>query len=187
MTHVGTKQIETERLVLRRITESDAEPAYRNWCSDDKVTTFLRWPTHESINVTEFVIGDWVKSYAKDNFYHWAIELKETGEPIGSIGAVEQNERLDLVEIGYAIGSKWWRQGIVSEAFAAIIPFLFDQVKANRIEAQHDPKNPNSGKVMLKCGLTYEGTRRKASFSNQGIVDAAMYALLAEDYYKNEE
>jgi ribosomal-protein-alanine N-acetyltransferase len=125
-----------------------------------------------------------MQSYAKPSFYLWAIELKAIGEPIGSISVVDQNERLNMVHIGYCIGSNWWRQGIVSEAFAAIIPFLFDEVKTNRIEARHDPNNPNSGKVMLKCGLQYEGTHRQADWSNQGIVDTAMYGLLVEDYYK---
>jgi len=73
--------------------------------------------------------------------------------------------------------------GNYSEAFMEIIPFLFDKVKVKRIESQHDPDNPNSGKVMIKCGLKYEGTLRQADFSNKGIVDAAMYSLLANEYY----
>lgn len=65
-----------------------------------------------------------------------------------------------------------------------IIPFFFEEVGANRIESQHDPNNPNSGKVMQKCGMQYEGTLRQADHSNQGIVDACMYAILAEDYFR---
>lgn len=95
------------------------------------------------------------------------------------------DEKRDKVHIGYCIGSKWWRKGYTSEAFSRIIPFLFNEVKALRIEAQHDPNNPNSGKVMRKCGLSYEGTLRKADWNNRGIVDACIYGLLAEDYYKN--
>jgi len=94
----------------------------------------------------------------------------------------QKNDELDLVHIGYCIGEKWWHQGIVSEAFSAIIPFLFEKVGANRIESQHDPNNPHSGKVMEKCGLKYEGTLRQADFSNQGIVDAAIYSILHEEY-----
>lgn len=157
--------------------------AYRNWTSDDEVTKFLRWPTHQDVSVTERVIANWVANYEKPDHYQWAIELKEISQPIGSIAVVDMNERTHTVHIGYCIGSKWWHRGYTSEAFSTIIPFLFDEVKAQRIEAQHDPHNPKSGKVMEKCGLTYEGTLRKADFSNQGIVDAAMYALLAEDYY----
>ncbi|MBK5263169.1 MAG: GNAT family N-acetyltransferase [Peptostreptococcaceae bacterium] len=80
---------------------------------------------------------------------------------------------------------KWWNQGITSEAFGRIIPFLFDEVKVNRIESQHNPNNPNSGKVMVKCGLKYEGILRQADFSNRGIVDAAIYSLLSNEYNNN--
>lgn len=57
--------------------------------------------------------------------------------------------------------------------------FLFDEVKVNRIEARHDPRNPNSGKVMLKCGLRYEGTRIQADRNNaSGLCDVALYGLV---------
>ena len=182
MKHGGTKRIETERLVLRAFQPSDVEPAYRNWTSDDKVTEFLRWPTHEDVTVTERVITDWIEQSTKPDFYQWAIVLKELDEPIGTISVVEQNETLNSVHIGYCIGSKWWHQGITSEAFAAIIPYLFDAVGVNRIESQHDPNNPYSGEVMKKCGLRYEGTLRQADFNNKGIVDACMYSLLKSDW-----
>ena len=101
--------------------------------------------------------------------------IESINEPIGTINVVDMKENLNIIHIGYCIGSKWWNQGITSEAFSGIIPFFFDEVKANRIEAQHDPNNPNSGKVMVKCGLKYEGTLRQAGFNIKGITDKAMY------------
>lgn len=184
MNHMGTVKIQTKKLLLRRFTERDALAAFNNWTSDEKVTEFLRWPAHKSIETTENILNEWINCYKNNDFYQWAIVLKEYGdEPIGTISVVDKNERLDIVHIGYCIGSKWWNQGITSEAFTGIIPFLFDEVKVNRIESQHDPNNPNSGKVMVKCGLKYEGTLRQTDFSNKGIVDASMYSLLANEYY----
>jgi ribosomal-protein-alanine N-acetyltransferase len=181
---MGTVKIETKRLLLRQFSERDALAAFNNWASDEKVTEFLRWPAHKSIEITERILKEWISLYKNTDFYQWAIVLKENGdEPIGTISVVDKNERLNIVHIGYCIGSKWWNQGITSEAFSGIIPFLFDEVKVNRIESQHDPNNPNSGKVMVKCGLRYEGTLRQADFSNKGIVDASMYSLLASEYY----
>lgn len=112
---------------------------------------------------------------------------KALGEPIGTISVVELDERTEKVHIGYCIGSKWWHSGYTSEAFSAIIPFFFETVKVNRIESQHDPENPHSGNVMKKCGLLYEGTLRKADWSNRGIVDACMYGMLASDYFTRKE
>lgn len=186
MNHIGTVKLETERLVLRRFNEKDVTSAYKNWTSDEKVTEYLRWPTHSSIEITNEIINEWIKSYNNKDFYQWAIILKEYGDdPIGTISVVEKNDFLNLVQIGYCIGSKWWNKGITTEAFMRVIKFLFEEVKVNRLESQHDPNNPNSGKVMMKCGLKYEGTLRQADFNNKGIVDTAMYSILAKEYFSS--
>ena len=70
----------------------------------------------------------------------------------------------------------------MSEAVAAIIGFLFTEVGCNRIEARHDPRNPHSGGVMKKCGMRYEGTSRASDRNNQGICDAAHYAILRSEW-----
>ena len=184
MEHKGTVRIETDRLVLRRFTPDDADAIFNNWASDDEVTKFLTWPTHPNTDVTKFVLNDWVSDYAKEDNYQWGITIKENGdEVIGSIAAVDVNDNIGKIHIGYCIGRKWWHCGITSEAFSAVIPFLFQEVKANRIESQHDPNNPYSGEVMAKCGLKHEGTLRKADWSNKGIVDACMYSLLREEWF----
>lgn len=70
----------------------------------------------------------------------------------------------------------------MSEAFSAVISFLFKEVGMNRIWAGHDIDNPNSGKVMKKCGLNYEGTLRKSGWNNCGIVDICIYGILRSEY-----
>lgn len=182
MNHKGTKTIETQRLLLRRFSMNDAEFMFDNWESDEKVTEFLRWKTATDISETKIILEKWISGYEKPDFYQWAIVLKEINEPIGSISVVGKNEMLDIVHIGYCIGSKWWHKGITSEAFSAVIPYFFDEIGVNRIESQHDPDNPNSGKVMQKCGLKYEGTLRQADWNNKGIVDACMYSLLKSEW-----
>lgn len=184
MKHKGTVRIETERLVLRRFTADDVNAAFLNWTSDERVTEFLRWPTHGNIEITEKILKEWIAEYENPAYYQWAIELKEINEPIGTISAVDTDKKTEKIHIGYCIGSKWWNSGYTSEAFSALIPFFFEQVEAKRIESQHDPDNPNSGRVMIKCGLKYEGTLRKADWSNKGIVDACIYGMLASDYFR---
>ena len=121
MKHCGTKRLETNRLILRRYANEDAAAMYKNWASDKEVTKFLMWPAHPNQEVSQNVIEDWVNQYSHENYYHWAIVLKENGD---------------------------------------------------------EPRNPNSGKVMKKCGMKYEGTLRSADWNNQGICDACYYALL---------
>ena len=184
LTHKGTQTIETARLILRRTRPEDAEAMFRNWASDPEVTKFLTWPTHSSITVSEMVIGSWIQAYEKDSYYQWMIVLKELGEPIGSISVVRQNERVEEVEIGYCIGRRWWHRGITTEALSAVIAYLFEKVGVNRIAARHDPNNPHSGGVMRKCGMKYEGTNRACDRNNQGICDAAQYAILRNEWKK---
>lgn len=182
MNHQGTRVIETERLILRPLCERDAEAAYRNWTGDARVTEYLTWPTHRDVHTTENLMRYWAEQYSKPDFYQWAIELRTLGEPVGTISVVDIKEELELMQLGYCIGSKWWRQGYTSEALAAILPYLFDVVGANRIEAVHDTANPNSGRVMKKCGLQYEGTLRQAGRNNHGIVDVCMFSILRSDW-----
>ena len=68
--------------------------------------------------------------------------------------------------------------------FPQLNDYLFNEVGVNRIQARHDTDNPNSGIVMQKCGMKYEGTMRKSDRTNNGICDIAYYAILAEEYKK---
>ncbi len=182
MTHAGTEILETGRLLLRPFRLEDAEAMYRNWASDKDVTKYLTWPVHASPEASAEVLAGWVEQYADKSFYTWAIVLKELGEPVGSISVVSRSDAVEKAEIGYCIGKKWWRQGITSEALAQVIAYLFETVGLNRVESRHDPRNPNSGAVMRKCGMTYEGTMRKSDRNNQGICDACHYAILREEF-----
>ena len=179
VTHKGTQLIETERLILRRVRAEDAQAMFANWASDDEVTKYLSWPTHTGPEVTEMVVNDWVSGYNKDDFYLWVIEID--GQLIGSISVVSHDDHTAKAEIGYCIGKNWWYQGIMPEALKAVVDYLFEEVGMNRIEACHDPRNPNSGKVMLKCGMKREGTLRQAGRNNQGICDVCVYALLKSE------
>lgn len=181
MNHLGTKYMETKRLILRRFTLDDADAMFRNWASDPEVTKYLTWPTHDSVEISRMVLSDWVSHYTEAAYYQWAIVPKDLGEPIGSIAVVHLNDRVGKAEIGYCIGQSWWHRGIMSEALDAVICYLINEVGANRVEACHDPNNPHSGAVMAKCGMKFEGVQRRAGINNQGPCDLSWYAVLASD------
>ncbi|CUX26770.1 GNAT family N-acetyltransferase [Clostridium sp. C105KSO13] len=183
MKHLGTQEIETERLLLRKFIMSDARSMYENWASDKEVTKYLTWPSHKDLEISTAIIKEWVDSYKECDFYQWAIILKEESDfPIGSIGVTHIDERVSVAQVGYCIGRKWWHKGITTEALSAIIEFLFDSVDIQRIEARHDPENTNSGAVMKKAGMMYEGTLRKSGWNNQGICDACYYSILKSEF-----
>lgn len=182
MNHQGTVVIETERLLLRKFDIGDAKAIYNNWASDSEVTKYLMWPAHDSVTISKNILREWIKSYENRDFYQWAIVFKESSsEPIGTIGVVRQDDNIGMAHIGYCIGRKYWNKGITTETLKLVMDYLFDQVGFKRIESRFDPRNPNSGEVMKKCGMKYEGTHRSADWNNQGICDACYYALLASE------
>ncbi|WP_310602659.1 GNAT family N-acetyltransferase [Anaerosporobacter sp.] len=182
MNYLGTKILETERLVLRPFKENDVENMYHNWASSNNVTRYLTWPTHTSKEVTKSVIDFWVSRYDDAKNYQWCIEWKENKQAIGSFAIVHMEEEINSVEIGYCIGEDYWNRGITSEAFKEVIRFVFEEVECNRISARHDVCNPNSGKVMKKAGLLYEGTLLEAAKNNTGICDVAVYGITKKIY-----
>lgn len=184
MNHLGTKKLETARLILRPFVKEDARPMYENWANDPEVTKFLSWPAYRSVDTAHEILRIWTKQYSDNTFYQWAIELKELRQPIGSISVVNYDDRVDMAEIGFCIGKSWWGQGIMTEALRAVMEYMFEEVGVQRIEAGHDPNNPASGAVQRKCGLQYEGTFRRRIRSNQGITDVVWYGILKEEWKK---
>ena len=182
MNHRGTQQLETERLILRRFTAADAPAMFRNWANDPEVTEYLIWPAYTSEKEAEDYLRTVEEQYRRIDFYEWAIVLKKIGEPIGSIGIVNTWECVSAMEVGYCIGQKWWRQGLVPEALNAVGEFLFREVEINRLEAKHDVQNPASGTVMKKCGMVCEGTLRQSARYNRGICDVCWYSILRDEF-----
>ena len=181
MIKAGTQTIETDRLILRRFTIDDAEDMYNNWASDPEVTKFLTWPTHSSVDVSRYVLNDWVSHYEEGDFFNWAMELKENGQVIGNISVVEVKERAEAADMGYCMSRAYWGRGLMPEALKAVMDYLFDVVGLNRVAACHDVNNPKSGRVMDKAGMKQEGILRGAGRNNLGICDEVWHSMIRSD------
>jgi len=181
MNHKGTVEIETPHLLLRRITMEDAPAIFENWASDDEVTRYLTWPTHQTVRDSEGFITFLEGLYTSPDAYQWGIVLKENGKLIGNISVVRMDEIIESVDLGWVLGRSYWGQGIMPEAAKAVRDFLFDEVGVHRVAARHDVRNQKSGRVMQKIGMKFEGTLRAAGKNNQGICDISCYSILKED------
>lgn len=182
MNHLGTVTLETERLILRKTEENDWEPMFRNWANDERVTRYLTWRPYESAEALRDTYHRYLMEQCdQPDHYNWKIVLKELDEPVGAISVVSLREDIEEAQIGYCLGVPWWHKGIMTEAFGAVIRFLFDEAGVNRIAASHDADNPRSGAVMKKCGLRYEGTARQGARTNRGVCDMVTYAILRGD------
>lgn len=185
MKNIGTKVLETERLILRKVTLNDAQDMYNNWGSDPLVSRYVTWETHKSVEDSLEFIKFLEESYTKDNTYQWLVVLKENNTPIGTVGGVRVDEKNNTIEIGYCYGRNYWNKGYATEALKKVITFLFEEVEVETIYARHLTENPASGKVMEKSGLTYEGILRKRILDKeQKMKDIASYSITKEDYFK---
>ena len=92
MRNMGTREIETDRLLLRRFTLNDTYAMYNNWAGDEEVTSHLPWNSHKSMEETGRYILQVCQTYQNPDFYHWAIALKEKEQAIGFLQAeIEKN------------------------------------------------------------------------------------------------
>lgn len=161
MINVGTRTIETKRLILRKLEISDLEQVYNNWCSDPKVTKYVTWDMHKNIEQTKEYINFKLGLYEKDYRFDWVVVIKETNEVIGEIDAVKQSLNYNLVELGYCYGSKYWNNGYATEALSAVIKYLKEVALVEKVTACHISTNPASGRVMQKAGMKYDATLKE--------------------------
>ena len=174
----GTKVIETERLILSPFKAGDEDNMYYNYANDARVTEFLTWKPHPNVDVTRAYLNSFLDNYSCDTFYRWAIELKETNEVIGVIDVVDTKADKFKVTLGYVLGYNFWGKGYMPEAGKQVIDYLFNE-GFYRIEAWHHVKNPKSGRVMQKIGMTHEGTLKNYDVDNNGVLqDMEMYAIV---------
>lgn len=184
LTHKGTQTIKTERLILRKFTLDDAEAMYKNWASNLKVTEFLSWQPHDSIEESRRILTMWIESYAQDTYYHWGIEMKELGQVIGAISSVGNSGRNKNVEVGYCLSDKYWNIGIMTEALTGVINYFFTEIGYHRVAAGHDVNNIGSGKVMEKVGMVFEGIKRESHLRRDGTYGDVKYMSILKHEWK---
>jgi [ribosomal protein S5]-alanine N-acetyltransferase len=168
----------TERLTLRAVTMDDAEEMF-TYGSNENVTKYVLWQTHETIRDTKEFIEMALETYAMQPFYHWGIVYKE--KFIGTIDYVMLQQHNKVGEIGYVLAEEYWNKGIVTEAAKRVIDFGFQELGLVRIQARCVTENTGSARVMEKSGMTYEGTLRKALLMKGTHRDVEMYAITDED------
>ncbi len=139
--------METERLIIDRLTSDDREDYFYNISHDKKVLeTFI-------CNYAESLDGFDISKYIENDAL-FAIRLKETGRLIGII--LYFDETADSCEIGYGIGSEFWNRGYVTEAVRRFIDFLFKEKGFSTVFASYFTGNEASRRVMEKSGMTYD-------------------------------
>lgn len=148
--HENTPTIKTERLILRKFTESDTAALFE-LLRDEETNTFLPWFPLQNLNEAKrFLEERFLAYYDYPSRYRYAICLKENNTPIGYVW-LSNDESNDL---GYGLKREFWNQGIVTEAAQAVVKRI-QSAGYPYITATHDKNNLASGEVMKKLGMAY--------------------------------
>lgn len=188
MKFIGTKELETERLLLRKVTINDAEKAFEEWCSKSEVEKYVTWSKHKNVEVTKNLFRIWEEDYKDLSTFRWIVELKDTKEVIGTIDVASKKYLpYGACEIGYCYGPKFWGKKYATEALKKVIKYLFEECEASVVYAEFMHNNPASGEVMKKSGMKYEGRLLKRIIDKDGITnDLLSYSITSEEYFKNK-
>ena len=184
MKFLGTKILETERLILRKVKDDDYITAFYEWSNDPSQVLYTIHGVHNSIEDTKELFDKWIKQSNEDKTFRWMITLKDTNEFIGVINAESSFAKYDTEDIGYTIGKKYWNKGYASEALKAVIKYLFEECEVETICAEHMEDNVASGKVMQKSGMKLDGVLRKRCVARTGKRQNIMcYSILKDEYF----
>ena len=168
--------LETERLLLRPWDETDAEECYR-YAKDPLVGPIAGWPPHTSAEHSRQVIRDALRAPET-----YAIVLKETGLPIGSIGLHRNDlaEGDDEMELGYWIGVPHWGCGYAPEAARALLRHAFEELKLARVWCGYYEGNARSRRVQEKLGFQYQWTSENVPVPQLGETRRGYVSLLTK-------
>ncbi|HVS80940.1 MAG TPA: GNAT family N-acetyltransferase [Pyrinomonadaceae bacterium] len=147
--------LETQRLILRRLSTDDAEfilellnePSFLRYIGDKGVRSLD--------DARQYILNGPVDSYERNGFGLYLVELKENGVPIGISGLVKRDTLPDA-DIGFAFLPAYWSKGYAVESAASVMNYARDVLGLNRMLAITSPDNEASAKLLGKIGLRFE-------------------------------
>ena len=173
-------ELETERLLLRKLRLSDAEAVFA-YASDSEVTRYVLWDTHGSIEDSENFLRFANEGYERGDFGGWGLILKASGAFVGTCGLEAAPEHA-RAELGYVLSREHWGRGLMPEAVWRVIRYCFERMDLNRVEARCIAENKASSRVMEKAGMSHEGTLRGREYIKGSYKDMKIYSILRREY-----
>lgn len=173
--------LETPRLLLRPFDLQDA-PAVQCLAGAREIAdTTENIPHPYETGMADEWIASHQAKHAAGSLAVFAIVLRDGMKLIGAIG-LTIDRAADKGELGYWIGKPFWGQGFCTEAARAVLGYGFGALSLNRIGARHFARNPASGRVMAKIGMTAEGTARQGAIKWGNYEDLVLYGILRHEW-----
>jgi ribosomal-protein-alanine N-acetyltransferase len=169
--------LETERLVLRRVNENDVNEIFA-LRSNPETMKYIPRPLVKSIDDALEHIAMIDTKIDTNEGINWAITYKDNPKLIGIIGHYRIKPENFRAEVGYMLLPEYNGKGIITEAVQEVVKYGFNEMKLHSIEAIIDPENFGSEKVLQKCGFVKEAHLRENEFYEGRFLDTVIYSIL---------
>lgn len=176
MKHLGTKKLYSQRLILRRIKEGDAEEIYYGFINQPEFLYYTN-KKERTLDEEKQSLNGINDKYKNLDYYNWIIVLKATGKIIGSIN-LRVEDINETVEFNYVIDNRYTNNGYMTEALCLVRDYCLNEIKVNRFQGGCCIENLASKRVMEKCGMKCEGILRKYIILSDGYHDMYMFSII---------
>ena len=192
MTYGKIRELQTRRLILRKLRMEDVYEYYERLFGDADVSRYMLFEPHQDISESLESLQRKLDKYEQETFYCWGVTRKEEDSLIGLVELLRFDEQSSSCSFVYMLGCNYWNLGYGSEVLTAVFRFAFEELGVERITADHMSANPASGGAMRKAGMTHVGTLAGKYEKHGRRYDAEMYeihnpyrgALTANEYQK---
>jgi RimJ/RimL family protein N-acetyltransferase len=174
-------QLQGKRLRLRGPRESDADALFALFADPDVMRYWSRPPMTTRAEA-EGLIVEIGEGFAQRSHLNWVIAARQDDAVIGTCTLFRFEPRHRRAEIGYSLRSDHWGKGLAAEAVALAVDWALRTLKLHRIEADIDPRNDGSRKLLQRLGFSSEGVLRERYFVGDEISDTELFGLLASDW-----
>ena len=172
------QELETDRLILRKISLEDASDLYKNVFNNfSYYKYYYQLPFKDFFEYKELV-SKYEEWYNNGNHFRWGIVLKESNEMIGTIQLHTKDMLNNNCKVGYIIGYNFQNKGYMKEVLQSVISFAFNIVKFHRIQAEIVVENNNSIKLVENLGMEEEGIKKESYLLQNTYYDQKIYRLI---------
>jgi RimJ/RimL family protein N-acetyltransferase len=172
--------IRTARLELRRLQLADVVALFEIH-SDPAAMRYWDAPIWRDDERGRAMVARDLTLTTRD-YLRLGVELAASGELLGTCALWGINAQCRRAEIGYILGSRSWGHGYMHEALSALLDYGFTELNLNRVEADTDPRNQRSARLLDRLGFSQEGLFRERCILEGEVSDAAMYGLLRREW-----
>ena len=179
----GVPVLETPRLRLRPYRAEDAEAMFALY-SDARVMRYWSFPPWTELAQARVYLDRALAGMDSGEIFPWAIAERESDRLIGALTLFSLHVEQLRAEVGYSLSPDYQGRGLAAEALRCGLACAIDGLGLVRVEADIDPRNEPSARLLEKLGFQREGLLRKRWRVNGEVCDTAFYGLLAEEFVR---